>query len=325
MLGKNQEVWKMRNNVNEKRGFTLIELLVVISIIALLMAILVPALQKAKVTAEKIICGSNLHQLVLMCKMYSLDNDGCLPPASYNTWVSASDGHAMIGSWYYNQAKYFYDTYPEFCKVMSCPNIRKDGNMEAHIKAIRDGKYWTERDSVTLGYYYLGGIFDTPQVTFRSKNDMPWSSATMITGINRGDDFHAGLWPEPYPSNLPTFPASPIKDTDKGGLYLAADTNYVFGAEQNPFWGFVGDQLEAGDSSGLVSQMGHFKTGGGLTATRLAGQPWPDYRRWKIMPISVFAGSNHLYHDGHVEWKDWRELYARNYANFWALDESTRR
>ncbi len=57
------------------RGFTLIELLVVISIIALLVSILMPALGKAKEQAAAVACLSNVHQLALGWVTYAGDND----------------------------------------------------------------------------------------------------------------------------------------------------------------------------------------------------------------------------------------------------------
>jgi len=64
-------------------AFTLVELLVVISIIALLLAILLPALSRAKAKAQEVACLSNLKQLQTCAKLYSLNHDGVLPPNRY--------------------------------------------------------------------------------------------------------------------------------------------------------------------------------------------------------------------------------------------------
>jgi len=68
----------------ERRGFTLVELLVVIAIIAVLIAILLPALGKARATAYRVQCGTNLHQMVTGIYDYAQKNRGNLPPLAGN-------------------------------------------------------------------------------------------------------------------------------------------------------------------------------------------------------------------------------------------------
>ena len=63
----------------KRKGFTLIELLVVISIIALLVAILMPALQQARYQAQRAVCTSNMRQLTIVQLTYASDNKGQYP------------------------------------------------------------------------------------------------------------------------------------------------------------------------------------------------------------------------------------------------------
>ncbi len=75
--------------MRKRIGFTLIELLVVIAIIALLMAILIPTLNRAREQGKRAVCLHNLKGLVLAWLMYADDNDGRLVrgQAGDNGWV----------------------------------------------------------------------------------------------------------------------------------------------------------------------------------------------------------------------------------------------
>src|SRR5438128_3138385 len=78
-----------------RHGFTLVELLVVIGIIALLISILLPALNKARRAAIEIQCRSNLRQIGQAVLTYQINHGGCLMP----TLVWGQSGGLVADEW----------------------------------------------------------------------------------------------------------------------------------------------------------------------------------------------------------------------------------
>ncbi len=97
--------------MREQDGFTLIELLVVIAIIALLMAILMPALQRVKKQAEAVACKANLHEWTLVFAMYTDDNNGLF---------MSGYGSGINGTWVGALRPYYQEP-----KIRICPTATK--------------------------------------------------------------------------------------------------------------------------------------------------------------------------------------------------------
>jgi prepilin-type N-terminal cleavage/methylation domain-containing protein/prepilin-type processing-associated H-X9-DG protein len=124
----------------KRRGFTLIELLVVIAVIAILMAILMPALKRAREQGQRAVCLSTLKQLTLAWIMYADDNDDKL--VNGEAGYSNGSNHAREEAW---AGRCWTDQY----------NVRGGTRMprQQQINAIQSTIFWTGKYVTELGAF----------------------------------------------------------------------------------------------------------------------------------------------------------------------------
>ena len=104
----------MRNREKKSKAFTLIELLVVIAIIALLLSIMIPALNKVRESGRTLVCRTNSKSLGLATILWSEDNDGWALPA---LWDRGYKGDTLLRAYLADQKT--------GSDAMNCPSAKK--------------------------------------------------------------------------------------------------------------------------------------------------------------------------------------------------------
>ena len=129
-------------------GFTLIELLVVVSIIALLIAILLPSLKKARAQAKDVVCRSNEHQLGLAIQYYASDNRDRIPWVK-GTPVASDPTPTNFPFRQYHQILHL-QKYLGDLSIYVCPRAREGpgGGRPGSMKGPKSVKGYREGDEI---------------------------------------------------------------------------------------------------------------------------------------------------------------------------------
>lgn len=150
----------MKHHVKDNQGFTLIELLVVISLIAILISILLPALGNARKQARSTVCMSNLRQWGLIVCLFAEDHNNKLPDSTR----SVGDK----GVWYYSLKDYYQD--PE---IRTCPEAVLPGD-QPHA----DRGFWGESDRAWVLTEDIVSVDNDGSYTYNN-----WAQAPSVYGF----------------------------------------------------------------------------------------------------------------------------------------------
>src|ERR1022692_694841 len=184
-------------------GFTLIELLVVIAIIAILAALLLPALAKAKFSATVTNCQSNYKQWAIACNLYATDDRKAYYPSFH---IGASDGENptdVASSFITNMNAYITGIKLYFCPVRVNEFTAADTAFYAvthrHIYTMTDLNYFyavVSTASYGSDYMILNHCFWVPRTSGGGNDIFPMpGTTTSYNLIYSSNNYAMGGWP----------------------------------------------------------------------------------------------------------------------------------
>jgi prepilin-type N-terminal cleavage/methylation domain-containing protein len=202
----------MSTRCHSDKGFTLIELLVTISIIALLIALLLPVMAKARTVASTAVCLTNQRSIFLSARLHAADRRNYYPITlnSYSAYYAGSDASNPVGYYgfaaHLNKGGYFVadnGAQPGLRNPAArCPERR--GNFSTMLGAV---EYAPNLTGSTWMDFITSNLTGTPRAQLTMQAWDPWSSP-----VNNTFWFHPR---NPYPANQ--------SDLGRYGPYMADD------------------------------------------------------------------------------------------------------